>query len=203
MDATRAVRRDLGSIDAALASRILTECAPGIDAEVRRLRPALRHTQGIGVDDLHALGQIAALEAYLTWEAGRGRTLRSWAGQVVRWRLTGAVMDAQSPEESRGTPPQRPEDVVDPALDHDEAERQAWLLDTVGKLAPRLRVLVVSKLRGEEQAATARTLGIGQGRVSQEIRVAIVTLQAAAADAGLLDDVDANDEAVDAAPAEQ
>lgn len=186
MDARRAVRHDLGSIGAALAARILSECEPAIDAEIRRLRPALRHTQGIDEDDLRSLGQIVALESYLTWEEGRGRTLRSWAGQNVRWRLGEAIRAAQSPEESRGASVASDE-VVDPREGYDEAERLEWLQSAIGRLSPRRRVLVVSTLRGEQQHAVGSTLGIGRSRVCQEISVAVAALHEAAVHAGLVD----------------
>lgn len=185
MDPRRAVRRDLGGIGAAVAIRVLTECAPAIEAEVRRLRPSLRHVQGLDEDDLRSLGQIAALEAYLTHADGRGRTLRSWAGQVVRWRLVEAVQAAQAPDEHVMLEGDEVE--VDPTLDYERAEQISWLHRTVGTLPPRMRVLVAARLSGQSQGAAGRTLGIGDTRVSQEVGAAVVALHAAALDAGLVD----------------
>ncbi len=150
MDPKRVVRLDLGSISAPLARQILEQTESAVEAEVRRLRPALRHVAGIDEDDLRSLGQIAALESYLTWDAERGGALRTWAGRLIRWRLTEAVQLAQSPEQTAGSVPRAAaEEAVDPTEGYDAAERAEWLQSTLGGLTPRLRVLVAARLRGE------------------------------------------------------
>lgn len=186
MDPRRIVRLDLGSISGAQAAAILAECAPAVDAEVARLRSALRHTQGVDEDDLRSLGQIACLEASLTWDASRGCALRTWAGRMVRWRLSEAVQAAQSPE--RGGIETSEEEGVDPHEDYDEAERLEWLQRALGGLTPRLRLLVASRLRGEAQGAVGRTLGIAKARTSQEVHAAVACLRVAAAGAGLVEE---------------
>lgn len=186
MDAHRAARLDLGGIGAELARRILAECAPAVDAEVRRLTPALRHTHGIDADDLRSLGQIAVLEAYLTHQEGRGRTLRSWAGQVVRWRLSEAIESSQAecvsdPEVDSDTAGP----AEDPAESYDSIERVVWLEQTLGTLPPRHRTLIAQQLRGEAQRHLGATLGLGRTRVSKETQNAVAALRARAIDAGL------------------
>lgn len=188
MDARRAARRDLGAITGPLARQILTQTEPAIDAEVRRLRPALRHCQGIDEDDLRALGQIAALESYLTWDANAGCALRSWAGKLIRWRLTEAVQRTQSPERTAGaTPPGAFDEVIDPSEGYDESERLDWLQATLGSLSPRLRTLVAARLRGESGREVGRTLGISDARVVEQLATAVSELRDAAMDAGLAD----------------
>lgn len=188
MDARRAVRRDLGAISAGLARQILSQTEPAIDAEVRRLRPALRHCQGLDEDDLRALGQIAALESYLTWQPDAGCALRSWAGRTIRWRLAEAIERSQSPERTAGrTPPAALEEAVDPSEDYDESERLDWLQGSLGGLTPRLRTLVAAKLRGESGREVGRSLGISDARVVEQLADAVSELREAAMDAGLAD----------------
>lgn len=189
MDNRRAARLDLGMIGAALASRILAECSLAIEVEVRRLTPALRHTQGLDPEDLHALGQIAVLEAYLTHEPEKGRTLRSWAGQVVRWRLVEAVQQAQSPEAggNGAVCDAEPEDEAeDPATSYDEIEKLTWLQQAIGRLPPRQRTLLAARLRGETGREVGKTLGLGDVRASQVASGAIRLLYEQALDAGLV-----------------
>lgn len=187
MDAARrAVRLDLGTISGPLARQILEQSASAVEAEVRRLRPALKHTQGLDADDLRSMGQIAALESYLTWDAAAGCALRTWTGKVIRWRLSEAIERAQSPERCSGsTPPKALEQTYDPSEGYDASERIGWLETTVGTLAPRLRCIVAAKLRGESGSEVGRTLGVSQTLISVELDRALGTLRLQAVDDGL------------------
>jgi DNA-directed RNA polymerase specialized sigma24 family protein len=188
VDPKRVVRLDLGSISAPLARQILEQTESAVEAEVRRLRPALRHVAGIDEDDLRSLGQIAALESYLTWDAERGCALRTWAGRLIRWRLTEAVQLAQSPEQTAGSVPRAAaEEAVDPTEGYDAAERAEWLQSTLGGLTPRLRVLVAARLRGETGREAGRTLGISDALASSKVLEALRILHRAAVDDGLGD----------------
>lgn len=205
------VHRELGSISATRAAEVLTTCATVIDAEVRNAAPALRFMEGFDRDDLYALARIAALESSLTFVVGRC-AFTTWASRVIRWRLLEAVRSAQRPpgaleldapciaraefgvsELGVGTleplgASHAPEALVlDPADEQDRDERVRWLVTALGALSPRRRALVVAKLRGESGQELSAMLGVSDGRISQEVRVAVDALHAAAVDAGLTD----------------
>lgn len=196
------LHRELGSISAARAAEVLSTCATVIDAEVRNAAPALRYMEGFDLDDLRALARIAALEASLTFVEGRC-AFTTWASRVIRWRLLETVRSAQRPPEAveldapcatrsesgvgLGVGHTPDELSVDPTIEQDRDERVRWLTAALGTLSPRRRAVVAAKLRGESGRELSVALGVCDGRISQEVRVAVDALHAAAVDAGLTD----------------
>jgi RNA polymerase sigma factor (sigma-70 family) len=184
MDPRRAARRDLGEIDAGRAQEVLREVEPVLRGEVRRVAKALLMVAGLGEDDLLALARIAALEAALSHEEGRG-TLRAWVRRHVRWRL-GEALDRAPDREAP-----LPEVLVNGRGPEETAQvraRAVWLQGAVAKLPPRHRTLVAAKLAGESQRTTARTLGISDGYASQQLQQAIRRLHARALAEGWIDE---------------
>jgi RNA polymerase sigma factor (sigma-70 family) len=155
MSASRDVRVDLGSIDAATARRLLREYS-GLVAGVAR-----------GDEDLAQVARIAVLEAYVTHRPGRGRTLKSWVHKVVRWRVADAwqrrPVEALPLEEEllNGAPPDR-------LLEQLQGVRLAR--QYVDSLSPRLQTIYAAMLNGETPSEIAHTLGITPSRLRQVLQ---------------------------------
>lgn len=199
VDPRRVARLDLRSVTSTSARDLLSACEPAIEAEVGRWSGLLARGRGLDADDLRAVGRVAVLEASLTYQPDRGRTLRTWAGLVVHQRISevaGAACALAEHEVPAADPDGllegdehvEADDVVDPQLEQDQRERLAWLARALAKLPPRRRAILAAKLRGESQREVGRTLGISDARTSQEVDAAVAELRALAVDAGLLDE---------------
>lgn len=101
MSAKRALRVDLGHLTDVEAKRILAEHAQIIKREALRwaLRLIPRRVTAVGNwldrDDLLALARIAALEAYVRYDATQPMSLAGWIRTLIRQRLYEAVQSAR------------------------------------------------------------------------------------------------------------
>ena len=196
----RLVRKDLGTISTERAREVLEECEPAILAEIAWAGRFLRWLPGFGLDDLHAIAQVAALEASLTYEPSRGTTLRNWASRTIHWRLSELLDTSNSPEIAVGDPfvdvdcsdlraavPFSASKCADPEGQAIEAEHTSWVQSAVGRLPPRQRTIVAGRMLGESMTMTAAFLGITVRQVYYDAAEAYDSLRSAAKTAGLVE----------------
>lgn len=187
LSAKRTVRADLSALSDAEAVALLARYAPVIDAEVRRYGWRSRALgAALGMDDLKATAQIAALEAHLSWRPEGGRSRTNWVGKVIRWRLA-EVLQALPGEDAHG---ELAEVIVEDAFDAhlrapapdarlEQAQRRERFETLVGSLSPRRRTIVACYLAGETFAKIAETLGVGHQFVAREYAHAIEEIRKA------------------------
>jgi len=158
----RVARVDLGAVSNEDAERVLTLAKPCIAIEIRALGAAQHHLDGIEYDDLVAIGQIAAVEAFATWEEGRGARLKTWIQRMVRWRLRETVQASQRRED-----PQEPQvlaesvsaAVVDSVHTIIAADRIcAAFTEAYNRLSRAEQALVRHAVIGDTRADAARIL---------------------------------------------
>jgi RNA polymerase sigma factor (sigma-70 family) len=204
VNARRLVRKDLGTISPARAQEVLDECEPAIRSELQKAGRCLGFVHGMGLDDLHAIAQVAALEASLTYRPEMGRSLRSWASQTVRWRLAEAIRMANHPETAADDPVvtaleelespeeslENPESILNGKNPEElviEAQHADWVQTAVGRLPPRQRTIVSSRMLGESMRLTASFLGITVRQVYYDAAEAYESLRTAARTSGYVE----------------
>lgn len=204
--ASRALRRDLSTVDDARARQLLQEFARIVDSAVRRYRAACRSTfHPLTPQDLRAIAEAAVLEAYVTYREGdksRERSayggLAAWTRRVVFWRVGENVQGLLTFEPLLSERDDRLEtrqavagmtarrDGVFPASLCNAASQEdvvqayelvSWLRRRLADLSQRQRTIIVSVLNREPKVQIARRLGISKGRVSQEYGDAVAALR--------------------------
>ncbi len=156
----RVARVDFGGIAEADAVKLLAECERFIFFEVRRWGQA--DLEGLDLEDLAAIGRLAVLEAAVTHVEGRGRSLRSWARQMARWRIQEAARRAEPavvpPEVLHEAPPES----ADP-------DRLADLRRKLAALPARSRYAVTRTLEGASVSTIATELGVTRPTVYADL----------------------------------
>lgn len=166
-DAARDVRADMSGIDAKTAQRLLTEYMPMVRAIAR--------TYYIDQDELLTVGQIAIMEAFVSYKEDADASEKTWVRKVVRWRMKGAVwreMSATDPELF----------VQDEALtngkhDPERNTLRNTLRSAAERLSPRHRTIIDARMRGETYAEIGESLGISTARVHKEAQRAYQELR--------------------------
>mgnify|MGYP000408497546 CR=1 FL=1 len=92
--AKRFLRAQCSGLDEKQAKAWLDEYAPVVRILVSRQRKSLHYVNSLDVDDLVSVAQMAVLEACMKYNANAGGTLRTWVGNIVRWRLAAAIQCA-------------------------------------------------------------------------------------------------------------
>ena len=89
MNPKRALRVDLGHMTSKQAREGLAEFSPVIQHEVRRHKLRIRSRPWIDPDDLHAIAQVATLEAVTRFDVNVSQTmsLRGFVRRTIRQRL--------------------------------------------------------------------------------------------------------------------
>lgn len=172
MDASRVARVDLSDIDQETAAELLASYTPIVKRAAFRLRRVA--IPGIDREDLLAVGRIAVLEAYVTWNRRAGSVFSTWVCRVVRWRMGEVVQKCATQEE---TLVRDPAETNTPESRFLAAEDESWFETAVSELTPRQGAIVAARLDGETLAEIASTLGIHLSRVSRELQTAINALQ--------------------------
>jgi RNA polymerase sigma factor (sigma-70 family) len=93
----RQVRQDMSSVPPQTARQILRDFEKLINAEARLSARMTRHTPWFGFEDYAAVGQIAAMEAFVLYRPECGASLKTWIGRMVRWRMREAVRRVRDP----------------------------------------------------------------------------------------------------------
>jgi RNA polymerase sigma factor (sigma-70 family) len=93
----RQVRQDMSSVPPKTARQILRDFEKLINAEARLCARMTRHTPWFGVEDYAAVGQIAAMEAFVLYRSECGASLKTWIGRMVRWRMREASRRVRDP----------------------------------------------------------------------------------------------------------
>ena len=154
--------------------------------EVSAVRNAVWACPGLDEDDLAAVAQIAILEASVTWVEGKGRSLRSWVQQVIRWRLGETLTASRQPNEVPHGAGAEFDDAVaykqdigpSPFGDGWSAARFAQMFtESMAKLTPADRVLIQHAVSGASRAETARKLARGYTEVCHATTAALAQLR--------------------------
>lgn len=185
MKPNRAVRVDLRGISNRTAKELLATYGSVIDHEARQ-RVGRLLASGFGSDlaDLRQVASIAVLEAALTY-AGRTCSPRTWTVKVVRWRLNEHVQAAFPAGEERLALPELVANDGDQEAQVLRGEQLAWLEGALGRLPPRLGMVLTARLTGETQGEIGMTLGVTTERVRQNELAAREKLQQWAVREGL------------------
>lgn len=93
--AKRFLRAQCEGLEERQAKAWLVEFAPVIRILVGKYRHSIEYISGFDQDDLVPIAQMAVLEACLTFNPNASGTLRTWVGNIVRWRLAAAISSAQ------------------------------------------------------------------------------------------------------------
>ena len=177
----RVARVDLGAVSDEDAERVLELAKSCIAIEIRALGPIERHLDGLEHEDLVSIGQIAAIEAFATWEAGRGARLKTWIQRMVRWRLRETVQSSQRQEEPEE--PQVLEASVSNALV--DSVHTILIADRIcsafarayRELSPREQELVEHAVVGRTRADAARMLQARYSDVCRETNEALARIR--------------------------
>jgi len=171
----RLLRVDCSSLSERDAVRYLQEYREVVTAVAKRMQRSLPYTSGLDIEDLEAVGRFAVLEAVLTYDSASDATLRTWVGQVVRWRMsyqveltdTGGTVRVVSPEEAAQL--QDFAGCTDGDLDEQLAARQE--LEIVSQILAdmpiRTRYILVHRLQEASGREIASGLGISVWREQQ------------------------------------
>lgn len=173
MDANRVIRVDLSAIDQETAEELLSSYRSIVNRAAFRLRRI--PIPGIDREDLLAVGRIAVLEAYITWNRNGGSVFSTWVCQVVRWRMGEVVQKCARLNEETLT--RDPAETNTPESRFLTAEDESWFETAVSELTPRQGAIIAARLDGETLAQIAATLGIHYSRVSRELQTAVYILQ--------------------------
>jgi RNA polymerase sigma factor (sigma-70 family) len=87
----RLLRVNCSGMSDAEARKHLATYGEVVKIVAKRLQSGLVATAGIDVEDLVSVGNFAVLEAVQTYKSDAKASLRTWVGQVVRWRMAGLL----------------------------------------------------------------------------------------------------------------
>jgi len=93
----RQVRQDMSAVPPKTARQILVDFEKLINAEARQCARLTRWMPWFGVEDYAAVGQIAAMEAFVLYRPECGASLKTWIGRMVRWRMKEAARRVRDP----------------------------------------------------------------------------------------------------------
>lgn len=93
----RQVRQDMGAVPPKTAREILRDFEKLINAEARQCARLTRRMPWFGFEDYAAVGQIAAMEAFVLYRPECGASLKTWIGRMVRWRMREAARRVRDP----------------------------------------------------------------------------------------------------------
>jgi RNA polymerase sigma factor (sigma-70 family) len=93
----RQVRQDMRSVPPATARQILRDFEGLINHEARRCARMTRRDAWFGVEDYAAVGQIAAMEAFVLYRPECGAALKTWIRRMVQWRMREAARRVRDP----------------------------------------------------------------------------------------------------------
>lgn len=167
----------LTGIDPAEVEPLLEECRLDIEAFV---------TKGLGLplraldsDDIRSLGRVAVLESMATFLPTRGCNPRSWAQQMIYWRISEAMQEAY---EAYHTDSEFVEEVcVSPKPSPEESaehrSRRERLRIRITRLPRRQRRIVMRQLQGRTTREIATELNVSQPAVVKQLQHAVATLR--------------------------
>lgn len=171
-------RYNFKRIDDTTARRLLDKYGPIIKITAKRLAGHSYATCTVDQDDLIAVGQMAVLEAQVTYRTGMGATLDTWVRKHIRWRITEeAFRFAERPLKD----PNDAERLLNgssPAEQYD----LAYAREAVGILNPREAVVMVSRMEGYTYEEIGDRLGVSRQTIFASERRALRQLAAWADD---------------------
>lgn len=167
--AKRDVRCDMRSCDDATA-RILLDRYRGL---IGRIAAGFSR---LDRDELQSVGQIAVIEAHVTYEPHRGVPERSWTAQVIRWRMVELAVEARERRRSEDEF-QEEHALTNGHHSPEKAFFRRLLTEMIEQLSPRHQAVLEGRLRGETFEEIADSLGLSRSRVDQHEKAALVALQ--------------------------
>lgn len=189
----RSLRVDFGTVTDEVARGLLDRYTGMVIVIVREYIPASRRgLHEVDTDLLVSIGQTALLEAHIRYREGDtskerapGSGFSSWARRVVGWRVREAIHIFISAEPGRSSRCDSANGVlhghtVRGPLPDERAYHHAlgvWLKTCLARLEPRERLIVACLIRGETQAAIARSLGLSAGRVNHIVKYTLAQLR--------------------------
>lgn len=93
----RQVRQDMGGVPPKRVTELLAEFEPLVEREARRYARRTRQYAWYGLEDYLSVGQIAVIEAFVSYRAESGALLKTWVTKLVKWRLAAAAARVQDP----------------------------------------------------------------------------------------------------------
>jgi RNA polymerase sigma factor (sigma-70 family) len=93
----RQVRQDMRAVPPKTAQQILRDFERLITHEARQCARMTRYMPWFGVEDYAAVGQIAAMEAFVLYRPDCGAVLKTWIGRMIRWRMREASRRVRDP----------------------------------------------------------------------------------------------------------
>ena len=149
--ARKEVRVDMGGIPAGTAAELLTAYG-GIIARIAATFPTVE------TEELRSVGQIAVMEAWVTYNPRREIPMRAWVTQVVRWRIVERA-DVEISRRDVGSLDLAPEPATNGRHDPERRYMLDQVIDLLVYLTPRQAMIIDGRLRRETFAEIAITLG--------------------------------------------
>jgi len=87
----------MSKVSSKTAQELLRQFEPLINSEARRLANRSRNSPWFGFEDFVAVGQIAAIEAYVSYNAETNVTLKTWGHRIIKWRMREAAQRVSDP----------------------------------------------------------------------------------------------------------
>lgn len=91
------VRQDMGGVPPKRVVELLAEFEPLVTREAHRCARRTRQYPWYGIEDYLSVGQIAVIEAFVSYRAESGAALKTWVTKLVKWRLAAAVSRVHDP----------------------------------------------------------------------------------------------------------
>lgn len=157
-------------MDAATAKRLLDQYRPVVRALVRLYPDFVR-------DDLLASGDLAILEAFVSWKADKGANEGTWIRRMIHWRLAQCSKDEL--DDPLALADQFQEELVSDTHDTEREVLQNLALRAIHTLSPRHQAVIQGRLQNETFEEIATSLGISTARAGFEGLRALQLLRAA------------------------
>jgi RNA polymerase sigma factor (sigma-70 family) len=143
----------------------------------------IRMSYGCCVEDLVSVGQIAILEAHVTYKPTLDCTQDTWTKRVVRWRIAEEAARYVERPLPKATDTERMSNGLAP----DKLYDRAFAREAIGVLDPRRAAILQCRLHGYTCEEIGTQLGISASRVSTEEHRALEQLRVWADDEDVVD----------------
>lgn len=149
--ARKEVRVEMGAVTPETAERLLSE----YEGLVRMIASGFPTVEA---DELHAVGRIGVIEAWVTHNPRR-LPLRAWTTQVIRWRIIERA-DGEIAEHRIGSLELGPEPATNGRHDPERSFMLEQVIQLLVYLPPRQANIIDGRLRRETFEELATSLGI-------------------------------------------
>jgi len=133
-------------------------------------------------DELVCVGNVAVLEAHLTYDATAGAAEATWVRRIVHWRISAEVRQMR-----RGHALLGDADAFDDNIAHDPEQGylRHLVLDKLRWLTPRQSTILLARIvDGETFESIGQSLGVSTQQTHKDYQIAVQHLRKLVVDGG-------------------